>query len=98
MNNPIEYIEKCTLEDLLKFRKLTISDDGSNSTRWENLVLIAYKYVGYADWKIAKEFNKSIATIKSQKFRGIKQWEKNSDELDDLMREIGYWKYKQLNS
>lgn len=100
--NPIDYIEKCTLEDLLEYRKGTVSLDKNkierNNTRWEDLVLIAYKYLGYADWKIAKEFGKSVQTIKSQKFKGLEKWTKNSDELDDLLRELGYWKYKQLNN
>jgi len=96
MNNPIEYIEKCTLEDLLKFREGTVSIEGVNSTRWEDLVYIAYEFIGYAEWKIAKDFNISEATIRVQLRRTRERYNISSDKIDDLMREICYWKYKQL--
>lgn len=94
MNNPIEYIEKCTLEDLLEFRKLTVKEDGSNSTRWGDLAYIANFYLNYSYAQIARKFKKSRDTIESQISVVSNGSSVQADEIDDLMREIAYWRYK----
>ena len=100
MNNPIEYIEKCTLDDLLEFRENTYfidkNGDRRNSTRLKDLIYIANFFIGYTDEKIAKKFKKSLATVRTDISICSNGTKLNSDKIDDLMREIAYWKYKQL--
>lgn len=99
--NPIEYIEKCTLEDLLEYRKGTIFPDKDkkirNSTRMKDLLFISRMYLGYTDIEIAEKFNISKSAVKSQISMVLNKGITYRDQVDDLIREIGYWKYKQLN-
>lgn len=102
MNNPIEYIEKCTLEDLIEFRKGTIFFDRNrstivrNSTKIKDLFYIARVYLGCTDFEIAKKFKKSQNAVKSQISMAINKGITYNDQIDDLMREIAYWKFIQL--
>lgn len=100
--NPIDYIEKCTLEDLLEYRRGTVFLDKNkierNGTRLADLFFISRVYLGCTDFEISEKFGKSQNTVKSQisivSHKGITY----RDRVDDLVKEIAYWKYKQLNN
>lgn len=100
--NPIEYIEKCTLYDLIAFRKGTTFLDKNNkirnSTRMKDLFFISRLYLGCPDSEIAEKFNRSKSAVKSQISMVLNKGITYRDQVDDLMREIAYWKYKQLNN
>ena len=99
--NPMEYINKCSVSDLLLFREETRYFDKNKILRHQvrlgEIMFIAYLYMNKTVTYIAEICNKSVSTVKSQisllKNKGLTE----RDRLEDLMREIAYWKYKQLN-
>lgn len=99
--NPIEYIEKCTLYDLLKFQEETKYKDihliDRKTAKNGDIIYIAYMYLNLSIDKIALIMELTKSAVKSHisiiSGKGLTKM----DELDDLMREIAYWKYKQLN-
>lgn len=99
--NPIEYIEKCTIHDLVDFRKQTKYVDKNGKIRHsiskQDIVYIAKVYVGVSIERIANKFERPISTIKSQVSKIKNKSQAELDRVDDEMREIAYWKYKQLN-
>ena len=100
--NPIEYIEKCNINDLINFRKETVFIDKNgtkrNSTRKGELIYIARVYCNASLEEIAKHLKQPISTIESQVSIIKNKGQLEFDRIDDLMREIAYWKYKQLNN
>ena len=99
--NPIEYIEKCTLYDLLRFQEETkyidVNKIERKSTKKGDLIYIAIMYLDASIDKISIVFNVTRSAVKSHFSRISNQGLTEMDRLDDLMREIAYWKYKQLN-
>lgn len=99
--NPIEYIEKCTLYDLLKFQEETKYVDKNHierkATKTGELIFIAYLYMNISVERMAIVFELSKSAVKSTISQTRGKGLTEMDRLDDLMREIAYWKYKQLN-
>lgn len=100
--NPIDYIEKCTLYDLIKFQEETkyidINKIERKSTKTGDIIYIAYMYLNSPIEKIALAFDVTKSAVKSHISKTSGKGLSEMDRLDDLMREIAYWKYKQLNN
>ena len=99
--NPIECIEKCSLYDLLKYREETKYIDVNKIERYTaskgHLMFIAYLYMNLSIERISIVFDKSKGGVKSAISHIRNKGLTEMDRVDDLMREIAYWKYKQLN-
>lgn len=97
----MEYINKCSVSDLLLYREETRYFDKNKKLRYQTklgeIIYIAYLYMNKSVTYIAQICDKSISMVKSQisllQNKGLTE----KDRIEDLMREIAYWKYKQLN-
>jgi len=98
MENSLEYLDKCTINDMIQFRSEMMEVDSykhvlRNKIRVRHLYYIASKFLGHSTKRIAKEFNVNQTAVRSS-IHVINDVE--IDKCDEIAREISSWKKKQL--
>ena len=88
-------LDKVTLEDLLIFwEECTYIDKNKqirHSVKKRDLMYIGRKYLNFTRKQISKLFNIKLNSVTANICNC------NIDSVNDVARELGYWKYKQLN-
>lgn len=97
MTDPNKFIKFCTFDDLLNFRKdMAVLEYGSitNKVRLYQIAYVAVQYLGFRKIDAANKLGTSSSNMSAWMNRA----HKHQDKTDDMVRELGYWKYLQMNN